>query len=342
MKATANSWGAFYQQNRHRRVRFVHLVVFVDAFKLYRNRINNLTILAVPCAELQHGFRNVKTSHAMAPLSLMDMGQKDSLGTDFCARILANELHHLTKGIWVFNAFTNETKPCIVVPFAVVGDGPGRTSFLGFKQSSDLTRRPCHVCMIMRDHLIMAINDHQLHAERCQCAQSRSNTATTVNVVEELCAAWMDVGHGDHPALQNAEQYGITFPSYCWLWPGLKPTCLAAIDMQHSEGEGEVEKEWKQFAAVLMESHGPTFWSTLNRKYRAFCERNGIKQPQIKTMNHWMFGQTHKNKLAFVLRSFGVLREFVQRDAELLPHWVSGSHTGRGLNCRGGMRYLSG
>ncbi|KAI8817809.1 uncharacterized protein EV422DRAFT_206682 [Fimicolochytrium jonesii] len=140
--------------------------------------------------------------------------------------------------------------------------------------------------------------------------------------MDRLRDAWMEVEHGDHPAIQHADQYGLAFSSPTWLFPGLSPCCLAAIDLQHAEAQGEIEKHWRRFSSLLRIEHGADFWTILDQRYQATCRANKIKQPRLKTLNHWLYGQTHQNKMMFILRSVGVLQRFVVGRDHLRAEWV--------------------
>ncbi|KAI9097116.1 hypothetical protein DFS34DRAFT_594314 [Phlyctochytrium arcticum] len=155
---------------------------------------------------------------------------------------------------------------------------------------------------------------------KCGCARHRCLDNGTKNTVRKLRDDLPTIDNTNHPTRQHADQFGIAYPSAAWWWPGADPCCLAAVDIQHAEGEGELQKEWRFFSRALEEIHLTTFWQNFSDEYRAFAKLNRVKQPEITSWNHWRFGQTHENKLTFILRSIGVIRKMVMEHQDELKY----------------------
>ncbi|KAI9103456.1 hypothetical protein DFS34DRAFT_608771 [Phlyctochytrium arcticum] len=180
-----------------------------------------------------------------------------------------------------------------------------------------MAMRMCHDCGLLEEHYLESFLQHNAHAQRCQCTSHRCNDQgnETAEVVAELRASWDQVTHADHAVRVLADSYGISFPSAAWSWPGLSPCCLTAVDFQHAVGEGEVNKEWRQFSNALVLEYGEeAFWSQFDTKYQEFSTRpcNRVSQPRIPGWNHWRLGPTHENKLTFIVRSIAIVRSFIE------------------------------
>ncbi|KAI9097120.1 hypothetical protein DFS34DRAFT_594318 [Phlyctochytrium arcticum] len=325
--ASQDKWRSCYDQNNGN-VFFVHLVVFMDGFKIYKHRLKDMHILAISLAEFGHGIRNRSTSHAMAPISLLELSHELVVGFEFWANLLTTEMETLSRGFDVYNGVNGRVEKCILVMHSVIGDGPGRTSFLGFKSSSDLSKRMCHDCGILREHHLEMFLNHHDHQQRCECTAHRCSEQRneTAEIVTRLREQWHNIRHATHPLRIHAELYGIAYPSSAWRWPGLDPCCLAAVDFQHAVGEGEIQKERKEFSEALVLEYGEEgFWKQFDKKYRSFASQpfNRISQPQVSSWNPWRFGQTHENKLTFIVRSIAIVHYFVRDKPNLKHKWES-------------------
>ncbi|RKO85826.1 hypothetical protein BDK51DRAFT_39759 [Blyttiomyces helicus] len=129
LRSTAAQWWPTDNraQQAGRRVRFLPLMPFADAFAHFCQRLASLMAPSVTAAEFPS-----RTSHAIPSMSLLDKKQMNVFTLDTWTRILREDLEDIAKGVYLWDAHLQEKVLVIGALFDILGDAPGWTEFTGF------------------------------------------------------------------------------------------------------------------------------------------------------------------------------------------------------------------